>query len=285
MKKIFRNSALVLAVLACCGSALAGNDNSNGGCQGNCPTTGGTTNNAGGAGGAGGSAYAGAIAGAAAGAAVVGSGNSSVGVNNSNRNDNSNTNVNANNVSSRNENSNSNRQGQAQGQQQQQSNRSANSNNNNVGATGSGNATNVGGQKLEASLSVGGDTVIYKAAEIPVATAYAAPLTASNGTCMGSSSAGGQGMQFGVSFGTTWTDNDCDRRYDANVLLTLGDKDAARALMLQKPSVKAAYDSLRKTAGDQAPARKAAAEVEQQPQQVAYTDPIIRARLGLPPLK
>lgn len=77
----------------------------------------------------------------------------------------------------------------------------------------------------------------------PVSTAYAAPLTATNGTCMGSSSAGAQGAALGVSFGTTWTDTSCDIRYDAEALRAAGLPIAARARLCQKPEIAKAMEA------------------------------------------
>jgi hypothetical protein len=75
---------------------------------------------------------------------------------------------------------------------------------------------------------------------IPVAQASAAPITASNGTCMGSSSGGAQGLGFGVSVASTWQDTGCDRRYNAQMLNQLGARDAALALMCQDAQVRLA---------------------------------------------
>jgi len=77
----------------------------------------------------------------------------------------------------------------------------------------------------------------------PVSTAYAAPLTATNGTCMGSSSAGAQGAALGVSFGTTWTDTSCDIRYDAEALRAAGLPIAARARLCQKAEIAKAMEA------------------------------------------
>ena len=44
---------------------------------------------------------------------------------------------------------------------------------------------------------------------------------------MGSTSAGAQGITFGASFGTTWTDEGCQARYDAEYLNALGLREAA----------------------------------------------------------
>lgn len=275
----------VIIAMAFAGSAYAAQTNA--GCQGNCPSGGDTTNAGGigyggqggnassigvgvgvGIGGSGGSGGAGGSGGSGgAGGAVVGSGNSSansavVGSGNS-RNDLS--------------------QDQKQSQQAN-SNQSQSSHNDNASSASNRNSNAAQGN----TTNVSGDTVTYEAARIPVATAYAAGLTASNGTCMGSTSAGGQGMSFGFSVGTTWKDSGCDRRYNAQALAAVGQAKAAVALLCQDPDIKAAMETAgtpcSATAEAKAASRKQAVEAET----IAKAEPIdslIRARLGLPPLK
>lgn len=74
--------------------------------------------------------------------------------------------------------------------------------------------------------------------ERSAATAYAAALTASAGTCMGSSSVGGQGVGFGVSIGSTWNDDDCNRRRYSAILQSLGETEAAIQLLCLNKEVK-----------------------------------------------
>lgn len=131
------------------------------------------------------------------------------------------------------------------------------------------------GQAQKAVSNSGGNTITVEAAENfrTAATAYAAPLAASNGTCMGSSSVGAQGT-FGLSFGTTWTDDSCDLRYDAQALQAVGQNTAALARLCQKPEIAAAIEA----AGSVCPVKKAAPG-----QPVAgYTgnDPIVLKRLA-----
>lgn len=61
-----------------------------------------------------------------------------------------------------------------------------------------------------------------KAPEIPVSSAYAPGLTSGIQTCLGSTSVGGQGPMVGISFGTTWRDQDCVRRLNADALYRMG---------------------------------------------------------------
>lgn len=77
---------------------------------------------------------------------------------------------------------------------------------------------------------------------IPVATAYAAPLTASRDTCMGSRTFGVQAMGFGVSFATTWRDASCRRIHNARALDALGYRGAAIALLCMDEEVRDAME-------------------------------------------
>lgn len=80
-----------------------------------------------------------------------------------------------------------------------------------------------------------------RALRIPVATAFAAPLTASQDTCMGSRVFGFQAASFGVSFATTWQDRNCRRVKNARQLLALGYPEAAVQLLCMDEEV---YDAM-----------------------------------------
>ena len=278
MQGNFKRVALAAAILAC-GLGTAQADKIGGGSSsalgvGIGVGIGVGQGGAGGAGGAGGSAI------------VNGSGNSS----NTIRSSNSNTNVNVNQSSSRSSVSNSGNsssrssahQSQSQGQGQQQGQLQY--------SYSGGNSL---GQANGQSVNVGGDT--YQAARIPVATAYA-PNIAPTAVCMGSTSVGGQGMTFGVSIGSSWTDKNCMLLEQVRtVAAVLGDKRVAAAMMCVVP----AYAQARAAVGQpcdsstpQASAAKPVALVEPQGSwtpaeraaQYNGTDPIVRRRLGLPPL-
>ena len=139
---------------------------------------------------------------------------------------------------------------QAQGQQQGQSQSSRN--NNQSRATGGTAAATTGAVTNGATTGpvtvsvegAKGDVYVAPAQERnPVATAYAAPVIASNGTCMGSSSGGGQGAAIGISFATTWTDASCDTRYDAEALRAAGLTRAAQARLCQKADIAKAMEA------------------------------------------
>lgn len=110
----------------------------------------------------------------------------------------------------------------------------------NATATGGNAAANAlggaGGDGGAASLSGGINNAINF--EAAASTAYAAALTASAGTCMGSSSVGGQGVGFGLSIGSTWQDDDCNRRRYSAILQSLGESEAAIQLLCLNKEVR-----------------------------------------------
>jgi len=108
----------------------------------------------------------------------------------------------------------------------------------------SGNSAQYQGQTVDSSGNAStGDVTVEAGTHYdaqrrnPVSTAYAAPLTSSNDTCMGSTSIGGQGITFGISFGSTWTDEDCVMRKDARLIHNMQRSTVAMALMCQKETV------------------------------------------------
>ncbi len=255
-----KTSIITIAILTAFAAAPAyathpgNNGGGNGGCGTNQQTNGcggqGGQGGQGGAGGQGGQGGQGGNGYGGQGGAVIGSGNSA----NTNRNDNHNTNQQGQ------------LQGQLQGQQQGQgqaqgqiatggnarSNSGGNTlNNGSSSSSGASSTSSSGGNTMTGgtqsatqanAVTVNGDTVTYQAQQRdPVASAWAAPLTSANGTCMGSTSAGAQGVTIGVSFGTTWTDSGCDARYDAIALQQIGERDAARARLCLKPEIAEAF--------------------------------------------
>lgn len=77
----------------------------------------------------------------------------------------------------------------------------------------------------------------------PVNTAYAAPLVSGEDTCMGSSSIGGQGVGFGISIGTTWTDENCQRLKNSRQLAAMGFRRASVALLCVNDDVARAMEA------------------------------------------
>ncbi|MEQ6437668.1 hypothetical protein V8Z74_21980 [Comamonas sp. w2-DMI] len=67
-------------------------------------------------------------------------------------------------------------------------------------------------------------------------------LTTSNDTCMGSSSGSANGPGFGVSFGSTWTDEHCKRLKMSRELWNKGMKAASLAMDCMDPSARLALE-------------------------------------------
>lgn len=67
-------------------------------------------------------------------------------------------------------------------------------------------------------------------------------LTTSNDTCMGSSSGSANGPGFGVSFGSTWTDEHCKRLKMSRELWNKGMKAASLAIDCMDPTARVALE-------------------------------------------
>lgn len=85
-------------------------------------------------------------------------------------------------------------------------------------------------------------TLVSHTARNPARTAYAAPLIASQDTCMGSRVSGGQAMGLGLSVATTWIDTNCRRLKNARELAALGFPEAAMQLLCMDDEVYAAME-------------------------------------------
>ncbi len=78
--------------------------------------------------------------------------------------------------------------------------------------------------------------------QAPAATAFAAPLRASEDTCMRSRSLGFQAISFGFSIATTSEDVGCRRRHNARALDALGYHEAALQLLCFDKEVRDAME-------------------------------------------
>jgi hypothetical protein len=75
----------------------------------------------------------------------------------------------------------------------------------------------------------------------PAASFATSPdLVAAPETCSGSTSVGASSIVGGVSFGTTWENESCNRRMNARILWGLGHQDAALALLAQDATIRQA---------------------------------------------
>lgn len=101
------------------------------------------------------------------------------------------------------------------------------------------------------------------------APAVSAPsLAASSEACMGSASGGVSVAGFGISAGSTWANDECQRRLNSQQLRLLGHNDAALAILCTNSGVAEALAAV----GKACPATRARAEVPQQSAPIAASN-------------
>lgn len=135
----------------------------------------------------------------------------------------------------------------------------------------------------KATVDYGGS---YRVKNVPSVLAPSLTATLSD-TCMGSVSAGISAVGFGVTGGTTMVDEACVRRLDSREFRAMGMNDVALALLCQGDANRKAIEATGRSCPGEAPKQQATAttySVTASPSTEQYTDPIIRRRLGLPPL-
>lgn len=98
----------------------------------------------------------------------------------------------------------------------------------NADASASATASSTGGTGVG---SQGQSMTVDNHARAAPSPAIAPALTGSNDTCMGSASIGAAGMAFGLSLGTTYTDENCMMLKNARELWNMGFRGAAIARM------------------------------------------------------
>jgi len=162
-----------------------------------------------------------------------------------------------------------------------------------VGNTG-GNSTNVFTAPADTTSTVNhhfsGDQKIKN-----VPSVNGPPLVTSNDTCMGSTSASVNAAGFGLGIGTTWTDDNCKLLKNSRELWNMGMKAASMALMCMDPLNRAALQMTGYTCPSATPppvvnptgGGSSCVNCAKTTDAGGYqgTDPIVRARLGLPALK
>lgn len=136
------------------------------------------------------------------------------------------------------------------------------------------NATTIGGTTTS-NVNYSGSQTIRN-----VPSVNGPPLVSSNDTCMGSASGSVNAPGFGLSVGKTYTDGNCVMLKNSRELWNMGMKGAAMARMCMDSDNKEALE----LTGFVCPTRKQGAKTASVESTQEYTDPIIRARLGLSPL-
>ena len=176
---------------------------------------------------------------------------------------------------------------QGQGQSQTQTNTVSNSGNatiGNVGSTSSVGNVSTGASTSDASASNNGNgsnnTTInteYRAAKIPVATAYSASLTSGIDTCLGSASGGAQTQILGLTFGKTYVDKNCILIKQTHLLREV-DQDRAACFRMQQGKEGEAIRQAMKDAGAECPPLVATAVTVVQP--LPPTDAVSHSELA-----
>ena len=110
-------------------------------------------------------------------------------------------------------------------------------------------------------------------------------LVSSNDTCMGSTSGSANAPGIGLSFGTSWVDSNCRMLKNSRELWNMGMKAASLALMCNDADNKEALELTGFVCPTRENTKKTSVAVAAPAKTEQYTDPIVRARLGLPPLK
>lgn len=153
----------------------------------------------------------------------------------------------------------------------------SNNHNRNISVTGPSHASSTN----QVVLHAGDNSVTHTVqapSRYPVSTAYAATI-APTAVCMGSTSAGAQGMAMGLSFGTSWSDTNCMLLEQVRtVAVVLSDAATAEEMMCGSD----AYREARIRMGR--PCAGSWKAVQGKIRRGEYTDAVVRARLGLPPL-
>ena len=152
------------------------------------------------------------------------------------------------------------------------------------GTVGNTTSSSDNANNSTSNVSVTGDT--YVAARIPVATAYA-PSIAPTAVCALSLSGGAQSVVFGFSMGGSYIDENCELLEQVRAAHAIGARDVAHEMMMEVPAFA--------NAANRITARRAGKHIAATgsnltqpgiatPAKTEHTDPIIRHRLGLPPL-
>ena len=177
--------------------------------------------------------------------------------------------------------------GPAQGQQQQTTVTSgSDSQASNAGNSQSIIFTSPGTTSATVSQTIAGDTtghIVYSGTQTVknVPSVSGPALVSSNDTCHGSVSGSLNFAGFGGGVGTTVVDKNCVMLKNSRELWNMGMRGAALARMCMDADNKEALEITGFTCPQTERARKEGQAAVVQPEQ---TDPIVRARLGLPPL-
>ena len=115
---------------------------------------------------------------------------------------------------------------------------SSSSNNINIGCT-----SDCGANQTDKEIAAGHDKALVDAANARIKNTpsmFSAPLVSSNDTCMGSTSGSVAAPGLGLSFGSTWVDENCKMLKNSQALWNMGFRAASLALMCNDEKIREA---------------------------------------------
>lgn len=128
---------------------------------------------------------------------------------------------------------------------------------NNVGSSRNDNASSSSSKSSSnnSMANVGNTSINVEGDDFPASSAIAPSINPTS-PCMGSSSAGGQGMSFGVSVGSSWRDKECEKREAFRMGMESGHPEITALALEVYRSLEAVQEALKpEQPGEQARAR------------------------------
>ncbi len=147
---------------------------------------------------------------------------------------------------------------------------------NNVGSSRNDNASSSSSKSSSNNslANVGNTSINVEGDDYPASSAIAPSINPTS-PCMGSSSAGGQGMSFGVSIGSSWRDKECEKREAFRMGMESGHPEVTALALEVYRSLEAVQEALNPDqAGEQARAGPSSGS--------AYNNALAGARPSLP---
>ena len=153
--------------------------------------------------------------------------------------------------------------------------KSSSASNSNSNSNSASDSLSTAATNANQTIKVDGD--VYAAQKRDPVSSVVAPAIMPTAVCALGISAGAQGVAFGLAFGTSYIDKNCELLEQVRAANALGMRAIAVEMMTEFPAFKAATERVE--------ARRSGKLAAVPPQEPAtYTDPYIRARLGLAPL-
>lgn len=146
--------------------------------------------------------------------------------------------------------------------------------NSNIGSSSSSSSSSSKSSSNNSLSNAGNASVTVEGDDFPASSAIAPSINPTS-PCMGSSSAGGQGMSFGVSVGSSWRDKECEKREAFRMGMESGHPEVTALALEVYRNLEAVREALNPgQPGEQARARPSSGS--------AYNNALAGARKSLP---